>query len=94
MTSKTGRVHLLSDVKPNGVWKHHVAEKKLNSRVYIKLVGQVMEGRTDPMFLGVDGGSFHGAKGMRRFLWQDRGQLRSFYQPTYSPTPNADENVW
>jgi hypothetical protein len=31
MTSKTGRFHLLSEVKPNGVWKHHVAEKKLNS---------------------------------------------------------------
>jgi transposase len=74
--------------------KYHVTEQTIDSQEYIKFLGQVIKGRTHPMFLIVDRASFHRAKAVRRFVWRHRRQLRIFYLPTYSPELNPDEHVW
>jgi transposase len=94
VTGTRGRFNILSVVTPNGDLKYHVTEKNIDSQEYIKFLGQVIEGRTHPIFLIVDRASFHCAKAVRRFVWRHRRQLRIFYLPTYSPELNPDEHVW
>lgn len=47
-----------------------------------------------PVFVVVNGHPIHKAKLVREYVEQQRGKLRLFYLPPYSPQLNPDEQVW
>ncbi len=47
-----------------------------------------------PVFVIVDGHPTYKAKSVKKFVEAQRGNLKVFYLPAYSPELNPDELVW
>jgi transposase len=66
----------------------------VNSAVFIAFLEHLLIGAKRPVFLMVDGGSAHRSKMTKAFVAAQKGRLRLFYRPPYSPDTNPDELVW
>lgn len=47
-----------------------------------------------PLFIIWDNAQIHKSAGIRMFIENSKGRLRTFYLPPYAPELNADEGVW
>lgn len=94
VTGKRGGYNLLSIVTPTGELLFSIEEGRIDSERYIAFLEQLLEGRTKPLILIVDGVSFHRSKKVRDFVRSHRKQIRVFFLPGYSPELNPDEQVW
>lgn len=94
VTGKRGGYNVLSIVTAAGKLLFSIEEGKINSDRYIAFLKQILEGRTTPLILIIDGAPFHRSKKIREFVRSHRKQIRIFFLPGYSPEMNPDEQVW
>lgn len=67
---------------------------RVNAAVFIAFLKRLVHGRTQPVFLIVDGHPAHRAKCVQRYVESTGGRLELLFLPSYSPDLNPDELVW
>jgi transposase len=94
---KTGArysVNMISAISPQGEIHFDLFEGKMNSERFIGYLKKLLADITGPIFLIIDGVSYHKSKAVKKFTESTGGRLKIFHFPSYSPQLNPDEWVW
>jgi transposase len=93
----TGRrvsCNMISAVSAKGQMCFMVMSGRFNAGVFIEFLKRLIAGRTQKIFLIVDGHSSHHAKKTKLFVESVKKRLELIFLPPYSPEMNPDELVW
>jgi transposase len=93
-TGQRSSVNLISAVSARGHMRFMVAKGKVNGPVFVVFLKRLMHNAKYPIFLILDGGSYHRSRPVKDYLATLGGRLRLFFLPPYSPELNPDEQVW
>ncbi|SFW90836.1 transposase, partial [Burkholderia sp. NFACC33-1] len=66
----------------------------VTATVFREFLSRLMLGASGPVFLVLDGHPVHKARIVQDFVKAQKGRLKLFYLPPYSPHLNPDEQVW
>jgi transposase len=69
-------------------------EGTVTAEVFREFLKRLLIGAEKPVFVVIDGHPIHKAKLVRMFVDAQKGKLKLFYLPPYSPHLNPDEQVW
>lgn len=97
IVSSTGArfgANLISAVSARGQLRFMFTKGRVTASVFIEFLKRLLVNASRAIFLIVDGHPTHKAKVVRRFVEEQRGRLKLFYLPPYSPELNPDEYVW
>ncbi|TIC78539.1 IS630 family transposase [Crenobacter intestini] len=94
VTGQRFSLNMISAVSPRGEFRFMLHEGSVTAPVFRDFLRRLMVGAQMPVFVVVDGHPIHKAKLVREYVEQQRGKLRLFYLPPYSPQLNPDEQVW
>lgn len=87
-------VNMISAVSARGHLRFMLTKGKVNGLVFTEFLKRLMHGASGPVFLILDGGSYHHGRPVRDYVASLGGKLRLFFLPPYSPELNPDEQVW
>ena len=93
-TGHRSSVNRISAVSARGRRRFMVAKGKVNGAVFVEFLKRLMHNAKRPIFLILDGGSYHRSRLVKDYLASLGGKLRLFFLPPYSPELNPDEQVW
>jgi transposase len=85
---------MISAVSARGHMRFMLAKGKVNGAVFVEFLKRLMHHAAQPIFLILDGGSYHHSGLVKDYVASLRGKLRLFFLPPYSPELNPDEQVW
>jgi transposase len=94
VTGRRFSFNMISAVSPRGDVRFMIHEGSVTAPVFKEFLKRLMIGATKPIYVVVDGHSIHKAKLVRDFVDTQKGNLKLFYLPPYSPHLNPDEQVW
>jgi len=97
VVAATGRrfsLNMISAVGPRGELRFMVHEGSVTAKVFREFLRRLMVGADKPVFVIVDGHPIHKAKLVKEFVESQKGKLKLFFLPPYSPQLNPDEQVW
>lgn len=87
-------LNMISAVSPQGEFRFMLHEGSVNAGVFLAFLKRLMIGAKRPVFLVVDGHPIHKAKKVKEYVETQKGMLKLFFLPPYSPHLNPDELVW
>jgi transposase len=87
-------VNMISAVSARGHLRFMLTKGRVNGLVFTEFLKRLMHGASRPVFLILDGGSYHYSRPVKDYLASLGGKLRLFFLPPYSPELNPDEQVW
>jgi transposase len=61
---------------------------------HVEFLKRLLHHAAQPIFLILDGGSYHHSRLVKDYVATLSGKLRLFFLPPYSPELNPDEQVW
>jgi transposase len=93
-TGQRSSVNMISAVSARGALRFMLVRGKVNGVVFVEFLKRLMHNAVRPVFLILDGGSYHRSRPVRAYVASLGGQLRLFFLPPYSPELNPDEQVW
>ncbi|WP_175962553.1 IS630 family transposase [Burkholderia pyrrocinia] len=93
-TGKRFSLNMIPAVGPKGEFRFMVHDGTVTATVFREFLGRLMIGAQKPIFLVLDGHPIHKAKLVQDFVKAQKGRLKLFYLPPYSPHLNPDEQVW
>lgn len=93
-TGQRSSVNMISAVSARGHMRFMVAKGKINGGVFVEFLKRLTHNAKRPIFLILDGGSYHRSRLVKNYLESLDGKLRLFFLPPYSPELNPDEQVW
>ena len=93
-TGQRRAVNLLSAVSARGHLRFMVAKGRVNGPVFVEFLKRLLHNAPRPVFLILDGSSYHRSRRVKDYLARQGGKLRLFFLPPYSPELNPDEQVW
>jgi len=93
-TGQRSSVNMISAVSARGVLRFMLSKGKVNGPVFVGFLKRLMHNAPGPVFLILDGGSYHRSRPVQEFVASLGGKLRLFFLPPYSPELNPDEQVW
>jgi transposase len=85
---------MISAVSARGRRRFMLAKGKVNGLVFTEFLKRLMHGASRPVFLILDGGSYHHNRPVKDYVASLDGKLRLFFLPPYSLELNPDEQVW
>jgi transposase len=85
---------VISAVNARGAFWAVTYDGKLNAESFIVFLEDFMKGRTEKVFLVIDGHPAHTAKAVERYVKSLGGRLELHRLPTYAPDLNPDEFLW
>jgi transposase len=94
---RTGARHtlnMISAISPRGELRFMCHHGKFNAALFIEFMQRLLNNRSDPVFLIVDGHPVHRSVAVRKFVADKHERIRLFRLPSYSPELNPDELVW
>lgn len=97
IVSSTGArfgANMISAVSPRGLMRFMVTKGSVTAAVFMEFLQRLLINAPGPVFVIVDGHPTHKAKSVKKFVEAQRGNLKLFYLPAYSPELNPDELVW
>lgn len=97
VVSVTGRrfsFNMISAVSPRGDFRFMIHEGSVTAPVFKTFLQRLMVGATGPVFVIVDGHPTHKSALVRKYVESQKGKLKLFFLPPYSPHLNPDEQVW
>lgn len=97
VVSTTGRrfsFNMISAVSPRSDFRFMIHEGTVDSDFFITFLKRLPIGASEPIFLIVDGHFIHKSASVGRFVSDQKGKLKLFFLPSYSPHLNPDEQVW
>lgn len=86
--------NMISAVSARGMLRFMVVEGTVNAGTFIEFCKRLLQGAAQPVFLIVDGHPSHKAKKVSQWIESQKGKIRLFLLPGYSPDLNPDELVW
>src|ERR1019366_2984215 len=89
-----GSVNMISAVSARGKLRFMLTRGKVNGAVFAEFLLRLMHRAARPVFLLLDGGSYHRSRPVRDYVASLGGKLQLFFLPPYSPELNPDEQVW
>jgi transposase len=87
-------VNMISAVSARGHLRFMLTKGRVNGLVFTEFLKRLMHGAARPVFLILDGGSYHHSRLVKDYVAGLDGKLRLFFLPPYSPELNPDEQVW
>jgi len=93
-TGQRNSVNMISAVSARGKLRFLVTKGRVNGVVFAGFLKRLMHNAKRPIFLILDGGSYHRGQPVKDYLATLGGKLRLFFLPPYSPELNPDEQVW
>ncbi len=93
-TGQRSSVNMISAVSARGHLRFMVTKGRVNGPVFVDFLKRLMHHAPRPIFLILDGGSFHKSKPVKDYVASLGGKLRLFFLPPYAPELNPDEQVW
>ena len=87
-------VNMISAVSARGHLRFMLTKGRVNGLVFTEFLKRLMHGASRPVFLILDGGSYHHSRPVKHYIASLGGKLRLFFLPPYSPELNPDEQVW
>jgi transposase len=93
-TGQRTSVNMISAVSARGALRFMLVAGKVNGLVFVEFLKRLMHNAVRPIFLILDGGSYHRSRLVKDYVASLEGQLRLFFLPPYSPELNPDEQVW
>ena len=87
-------VNMISAVSARGHLRFMLTKGRVNGLVFTEFLKRLMHGASRPVFLILDGGSYHHSRPVQQYVASLGGTLRLFFLPPYSPELNPDEQVW
>jgi transposase len=87
-------VNMISAITAKGEIHFDLFDGSMNSERFIEFLKKLLADVTGPVFLVVDGASYHRSNAVKKFVESTEGRLRLFQLPAYSPQLNPDEWVW
>jgi transposase len=93
-TGQRSSVNMISAVSARGHLRFMLAKGRVNGAVFVEFLKRLMHNAERPIFLILDGGSYHGSRPVKDYVASLGGKLRLFFLPPYSPELNPDEQVW
>jgi transposase len=87
-------VNMISAVSARGRLRFMLAEGKVHGPVFTEFLKRLMQGACRPVFLILDGGSYHHSRPVKDYVASLDGKLRLFFLPPNSPERNPDEQAW
>lgn len=94
VTGKRFSLNMISAVSAQGEFRFMVHEGTVTAAVFREFLSRLMLGASGPVFLVLDGHPVHKARLVQNFVKAQKGRLKLFYLPPYSPHLNPDEQVW
>jgi len=86
--------NVLSIVTAEGELQYSLEDKHINGKRYIEFLQEIIDKRERPLIIIADRASFHTSAEVRKFVRENRYQIRMYFLPPYSPELNPDEQVW
>jgi len=93
-TGQRSSVNMISAVSARGHMRFMLAKGRVNGAVFVEFLKRLMHHAGQPIFLILDGGSYHHSRLVKGYVASLSGKLRLFFLPPYSPELNPDEQVW
>jgi transposase len=93
-TGQRSSVNMISAVSARGGLRFMLAKGKVNGAVFVEFLKRLMHNAARPIFLILDGGSYHRSRPVKEYVAGLGGKLQLFFLPPYSPELNPDEQVW
>lgn len=93
-TGQRTSVNMISAVSARGGMRFMLTKGKVNGPVFVEFLKRLMHNAPRPIFLILDGGSYHRGRPVKDYVASLGGKLRLFFLPPYSPELNPDEQVW
>lgn len=93
-TGQRSSVNMISAVSARGHLRFMVAKGRVNGPVFVEFLKRLLHNAKRPVFLILDGSSYHRSRLVKNYLASLNGKLRLFFLPPYSPELNPDEQVW
>ena len=87
-------VNAASAVNARGGFWYCTFEGALTAELFVTLLKRMMEGRTKPVHLVVDGLAAHKTRRVKDYVASSEGMLTLHILPGYAPDLNPDELVW
>jgi len=87
-------INVISAVNARGAFWAATYEGKLNGESFVLFLQNFMKGRSEKVFLVLDGHPAHTAKMAESYVASLGGRLEFHRLPTYAPDLNPDEFVW
>ena len=94
VTGKRFSVNMISAFSAPGEFRFMVHEGGVTAVVFRVFLSSLMLGAREPVLLVLDGHPIHKARLVQDFVKAQKGRLKLFYLPPYSPHLNPDEQVW
>jgi transposase len=88
------QINAISAVNAKGAFWFKVYTGMLNAALFILFLGDLLKGRSRPIFLVVDGLPAHKAKSVAKYVQSTNGRFELHFLPPYAPDLNPDEFVW
>jgi transposase len=93
-TGQRRSVNMISAVSARGHLRFMLTTGCVNGEVFTEFLRRLMHNAPRPIFLILDGGSFHRSRPVKDYVASLGGRLRLFFLPPYAPELNPDEQVW
>ena len=93
-TGQRTSVNMISTVSARGALRFMLVSGKVNGPVFVEFLKRLLHNAVRPIFLILDGGSYHRSRPVKDYVATLGGKLRLFFLPPYSPELNPDEQVW
>ena len=91
LTAKKSRVNMISTVTNQGKVRFMLYEDNFTTQVLIKFLNRLTKDAGRKVFLILDNLKVHHAKGLVKWLDENKEKIEIFYLPAYSPELNPDE---
>ena len=93
-TGQRSSVNMISAVSARGHLRFMLTKGRVNGPVFVEFLKRLMHNAPRPIFLILDGGSFHHSRAVKDYVSSLEGKLQLLFLPPYSPELNPDEQVW
>jgi len=93
-TGQRRSVNMISAVSARGALRFMLTKGRVNGSVFVEFLKRLMHNAARPIFLILDGGSYHRSRPVKGYVATLGGRLQLFFLPPYSPELNPDEQVW
>src|SRR6201997_5770272 len=84
-TGQRSSLNMISAVSARGQLRFMVVKGSVNGAAFVGFLKRLMHNASRPIFLILDGGSFHRSRPVRDYVASPDGRLRLFFLPPYSP---------
>lgn len=87
-------INCISAISARGEMRFKCFEGRMDSGGFIGFLKALQSDSNKPIFVIVDGASYHSSKKVKDYVKSTEGKVELFKLPAYSPELNPDEQVW